>query len=167
MKKQTKKSDLDLYSEEVPIHDDHVGAQRNLSGAINIIVDTFKLEPARMQKNVGYNERIMIKDFEHCHIYHTYDSSGKRLKGTNQVGGHYHEIKIRVDEETGNLIGECSPPMQNKRSERIYSNDQHTHEVTYIKSEKIKTRKMNPAAAQAHANFLKPSKSAPVMDVER
>lgn len=141
--------------EEMLVMDKFKGAKRNESGGMLQMVDTFKAEPAPMHKNVGYNEKLIVEKFEHCHIYHTYDSNGRPLKGTNQVGGHYHEISVYVDEQTGELKAKCSPPLQNKNSEKIIAQDQHTHQMSYIKSEKVEVRQMNALAAQYSSNFLK------------
>lgn len=140
---------------EIPIYDDFSGAKRNFSGRVKIAVDTFKLESAKMIKNIGFGKRPKLEDMEHCHIYHTYDSNGSKLKGTNQVGGHYHEIEVSIDEKTGDLVGKCSPPIQNLRSETIVGKDLHIHQVRYLKSEKIELRKVHANAESFATNYLK------------
>lgn len=135
---------------EILILDDHKNAKRILNQELKIISDTFKLMPAVMQKNISFNPHSpQLQAMEHCHIFHTYDSGGKKLGFTNQVGGHYHSVEVSTDSK-GNFKVKVSPPIQNPKSEKIYANDTHTHEVQYIKSEEIAVRKQNPEAIKIY-----------------
>lgn len=95
-----------------------------------------------------------IVDVEHVHFYHSHNSQGRKQRYTNIVGGHFHEIKTKVD-KNGDIVAECGPPLTKKwlrmpngenRSQVVpveYWNgythknvvDDHTHDFQYIHSE--------------------------------
>ncbi len=121
--------------------------------------DIYKLTPALMRKNAGYNPRhpIWIQT-EHIHYFHTIDSKGRRQKCCAPIGGHMHEVKT---EETGGVpkIVSVGPPVvkrgklnkDNGKITTVYmrvEGDDHIHPTEYMKSEKIRPAKMN-------AEFLK------------
>jgi hypothetical protein len=142
-----------------------------MNGRMKVRIDTFKLAAAMMKKNVGIQQderdaakraRInsrtrgaIIVELEHCHIYHTYDSSGKEMSRCNHVGGHTHEITVSKDAD-GNLVAKCSPPIQNSPSETIVNDDDHTHNVVYLKSQDVELRRINEDAARMYSSFLTP-----------
>jgi hypothetical protein len=120
--------------------------------------DLFKLEPAMMRKNVSFTEIPQVERFEHCHIFHTVDSNGKKQVGSTAVGGHHHPVKVVVNADGVPTLEVGEPRRWVKRKVRgvmvrveepIYLNaeqderDSHTHEVTYLGSEKIMLRKPN------------------------
>lgn len=107
--------------------------------------DVFKLEEAKMIKNASWDDKNPIPiGVGHCHIFRTMDSAGKKLDKAHSVAGHTHEIKVNVDSK-GNFVAECSPPISNKP---MLMGDNHTHEVTYIGSNRIELRKFNKDAQQ-------------------
>ena len=57
---------------------------------------------------------------------------------------------IQVDENE-NMIGKCFPAISNRSGHK----DEHTHHVTYIKSDRFKIRTPNPDAQHVIANFNK------------
>jgi len=121
--------------------------QRNYTKDMNIDSDLFKLEVSNLMKNVSYDEtRPILVPVEHCHFFRTFDSSGKKQTTSNAVGGHYHNVTICVDDE-GNLSGKCGPAMGSKIA------DDHIHNVSYIRSNELELRKVNPKASQFIANF--------------
>lgn len=154
-KRAVVKTTAELTENLSPVIDDYKGVERIMGGSRDVMVDTFKLEPAVMQKNVSWTVKETLVPIEHCHIYHTYDSSGKKLNESNAVGGHKHQLKILV--EDGKFIVECSPPIQNNKSETISKVDNHTHRVIYLKSEKLVMRKVNMDAAQIASSFFTPA----------
>lgn len=128
--------------------------KRVFKGDHEITSDLFKLEVATFLRNVSFNPKKPISEpVEHCHFYHTFDSSGRNLIKCNSVGGHYHEVKVRVDED-GNLVGETSAPLRNSLSEPLFPSDQHTHKVKYIRSEEFKPRKQNEQAMAQYSQFI-------------
>ena len=123
--------------------------------ANNIYVKShcFKLESAVFLRNISFNsKKPLIETFDHCHIFHTYDSSGKELKQCNSVGGHYHIITLR--EENGKFIADCSTPICNKGSSDLLDKDKHTHNVVYLKSEEFQARNVSVEASQLVSAFL-------------
>jgi len=99
--------------------------------------DLFKLEVTNMLKNIGAEDKKpLLTNVEHCHFYRTYDSNGKKQTKCSSIGGHHHEITVSVDSK-GNLVAECSPAVGTK------FNDNHTHKVTYLKSDRLQKRKPN------------------------
>ncbi len=121
--------------------------------------DLFKLLPATMMKNVSYTDKPDYAKIEHCHIFHTIDSSGKRQDACNAVGGHLHLVTV-----THNYAGvpslEVSGPVRyvKQKNRGVYSrvavpmeDDTHTHEVQYLGSEKIQMRKPNMEFAKLDA----------------
>lgn len=134
--------------------------------------DLFKLEVAKMRKNMMWykvppDEYVNI---EHCHFYHTFDSSGKKQVYSTSVGGHFHEMEV-IDQGEGmppKIVGMSGPlkwaMVKNeygrkvKRAIPVNSVDNHTHEVTYLQSDEVKLRKMNTEAVKligANANLSK------------
>lgn len=160
--------------------------KRIYKGDIEIINDTFKLVVSKLQKNISFDlKHPAFVSVEHCHFYHTYDSSGSPQKQCNAVGGHTHNI--RIYSKDGELRGECSLPIHNKRSEallyrkknedtgkmKVVTNpynsdpyDKHTHEIQYIKSEKFQARKISPEAYAYSQNLYKPKEGTVEINVE-
>jgi len=136
------------------IIDDFKGATRLMNGELDIMVDTFKLDPAVMQKNVSWTLKEQLVPIEHCHIYHTYDSNGKKLDECNAVGGHKHTLNVEVI--NGQFQVSCSPPIQSAKSETISKIDDHVHAVRYLKSEQLQMRKANMEAAQVATAMYTP-----------
>lgn len=94
---------------------------------------------------------------EHKHFYHTHDSDGKKHTHCAMSVGHSHEILW--EEVNGEMVPKCGPAVTQKRIKKgrnvvkewrpIRERSQHTHDVAYMFSEKIKPRKMNQEAAMA------------------
>lgn len=114
--------------------------------------DLFKLLVAKMKKNISYREDDPIfEDVEHCHFFHTFDSSGKPMDTSNSVGNHFHRM---IEKKTSKGLSEfvCSPPMQwvkkkkGGKMQKVLQEldfDDHTHEVHYVQSQRITLRKAN------------------------
>jgi uncharacterized protein YodC (DUF2158 family) len=117
--------------------------------------DLFKLLPALMKKDVSFNpEKPIYEYFEHAHIFHTVDSNGKALDKCNDVGGHFHTVEV-VNGKNGVPTLKVSVAMKvvrlKKGGPRVaveVRDDNHTHAVKYLGSEKIELRKTNVDAAQ-------------------
>jgi hypothetical protein len=124
--------------------------------------DLYKLEVAAMRQDkgldgvfVGGRQVIPPKPnfvpVEHCHFYHSHDSSGRKQQFSTSTAGHCHEITIV--EKNGKLEAICSDSVirssngktfQMKNKESI-----HKHDVTYLVSEKIEVRASNKEAKKA------------------
>lgn len=141
--------------------DDFTNAKRINAGSVYKWCDTFKLEDAQTIKDVSFNpKKPELTRITHNHIFHTVDSYGRPTTHCNSVSGHTHEVKITKNEK-GILVGQCSLPIRNRDSDKqeivnyevridgkVGIPDQHTHPVTYLKSEQFQLRQANAAALQ-------------------
>ena len=137
--------------------------------------DLFKLAAAPMVRNTSYEGQVpKLIDIEHCHIYHTIDSSGRKMDTCSAVGGHFHMMKVNQT-EGGVPQVTCSPAMRyvlqkiNGRLQRVMTTvpgDDHTHEVVYLGSQKIQPRQLNAEGARTIAALEAPYKAS-VTDIER
>lgn len=153
-KEQTRSDDVDEVTTEQDL-DTPAPVKRVFKGEHEFYHDLFKLEVANFQKNLSWNpKKPNLIPMEHCHIFHSYDSDGKKQTRCNAIGGHTHEVRI-FPNEAGDLVGECSPAIGG------YSTDEHTHEVVYQDSQKMKARKMNAEAVKVFSSFDQPIKGAP------
>lgn len=124
--------------------------------ASNVYTDLhlFKLEMAMMLKNISpFKKDPMIQHIEHCHIYRTKDSSGKKEISCNSVGGHYHEVEVYAEGKV--LKAKCGPPRSNKGSKELLDKDNHTHQITYKGSQRVKQRVITPEVARLLAERIK------------
>lgn len=141
----------------------HASVSRVYAGQIELDHDLFKLSVAKMYKNVSWDADPHWERFEHCHIFHTIDSNGKKQTTCSPVGGHFHVIET-TPQAGGPPKLAVSPPMrmirikQGKkwvtRPEPIeYENPDHshTHEVQYLRSQRIKPRALNAEFAKMDA----------------
>lgn len=138
-----------------------VGIQRNFSKEVIIHHDCFKLEAAEMQKNMSWiKEQPKYEQFEHCHTFHSYDSSGKKQYYSTPIGGHFHEMEL-TEFEDGTIEAKCvSGPLKwglvydEKQEKKIRKpvpvnvRDKHKHKVKYLHSEKLVKRKRNLEAGK-------------------
>ncbi len=139
--------------------------------------DLFKLAVATMEKNVSYDDKPDVVKLEHCHIYHTIDSSGKPQNTSTAVGGHFHMVEV-IAGDGGVPTLKVGPPVKwvKKRVRGVMKKimqpiflesasvdddgrpdnaerhkDTHTHEVLYLGSEEITLRKPNIEAGKVTA----------------
>jgi len=122
--------------------------------------DLYKLAPAVMKKNQAVDgHQPMYVPLEHCHIFHSIDSNGKVQTSCNAIGGHFHEMNKVGESDDGVAVYNTGPPVTWAWKKELNANgmpvkkkitvpakdlnDEHTHEVLYQWSEKIKPRKMN------------------------
>lgn len=100
----------------------------------------------------------------HAHVFRTVDTDGNYHTKSVPIGGHYHLVELEFDEknpEAAPKIVAMSGPMQTvhkKVKGRMTVTDQplndyddHTHDVIYVKSEKLMARTKN-TDAQAFLN---------------
>ena len=139
--------------------------------------DLFKLEVAECMMNKSWNDVPNLEAVEHVHFYHTFDSDGRNMARTNTVANHYHIIEYKEQGEDKPVkIISVSGPMRDVRkkikgkwvkvSEPVDSTleDNHTHEITYRRSEEITARQISPSAVNIEA--AEAQKTAPIQGVQ-
>lgn len=127
----------------------------------------YKLEVAKIKKNVGLNGEVEIQEVEHVHFFHSIDRNGVEQFTTVPTGGHFHELKL-VKPATANEppVYECSPALKKVKKKDKYGRwtvatvpyngfDNHTHDVKYIRSEEYIPVTVNPEFAKFHAMMQK------------
>jgi len=78
-------------------------------GARKIKHYALKLKPAILLKNVGWKKYTpKIEKFEHCHIFHNVDSSGRTQTKCAATGGHYHYVEF-TQLPDGKVAAKCGP----------------------------------------------------------
>jgi hypothetical protein len=159
--------------------------KRVFSDLREITTDLYKLMQAPLLKNISIKKdhetdpAANPTDFitaEHCHFFRTKDSDGKVHKRCMPVANHYHNVEYQTDPNDPDgapIITSVSAPMRLAKKRvggklvdvdvPLNSYDFHTHDVLYVKSENIKIRAGNVAAAQFMAQELQ--KGAPVPGV--
>ncbi len=128
----------------------------------NLVIDhdLFVLKPAEMIKNVSWNESPEYQKVVHQHFFHTVNSDGEEMDSCSPIGGHFH--KMILTKRKGKVPQvECGPPikvvLKKVRGQMVKTeilaeeSDDHTHEVVYLKSNKIKMRTLNPEAIRLQA----------------
>lgn len=90
-----------------------VRVERFMRSAVEHTEDTFKLLLSKMKKNYSYKWRQPeLMDIEHTHIFHSInDTTLQPNKYCAPVGGHFHECRHYIDEETGQPMVEVGPPL--------------------------------------------------------
>lgn len=132
---------------------------RVYKGTRTVDHDLFKLEVAKMAKNVSFTDIPQVEFFEHCHIFHTVDSSGRKQDASNAVGGHHHDITVSMSESGVPELKVSQPRKWVKKkikgrfqrlsvpirldNEEGGEVDTHTHAVRYMGSERIQLRDTN------------------------
>lgn len=121
-------------------------ARRVYKGSIEVDHDLFKLEVATMKKNISIDDdRPIYTGVEHCHFYHSYDSSGKKQYYSNPIAGHCHKVTVQTDKD-GNLVAVCGPAIKRVGNKEIALKDDHNHDMTYLRSERVLVREVNAEA---------------------
>lgn len=129
---------------------------RQYAGTVEFDSDLFMLSPAKMKRNVTPNKDADAwLDVLHQHFFHTFDSSGKKLDKCSDVGGHFHVIKVIPGEGGGLPTLEVSGPKTyaHKKGKKVMVDasrgsgepgfDDHTHDVEYKWSSRMKPRTLN------------------------
>lgn len=166
------------------------GQKRVFTDLAEITTDLYKLLPAALIKNVSIKKdsettpKDNPTDFitaEHCHFFRTKDSDGKSHTRCMPVANHYHVMTYAVDPNDPDgapVITGISEPMKLAKKRvngklidvdiPINNYDFHTHDVLYVKSEKIQIRTTNIEAAKHLAyEAMKGSTPAGVVDSSR
>lgn len=80
-----------------------VSVGRVFRGEQKVHHDLFRLQLAKMLKNVGIDDQAPdVEKVDHTHFYRTVDSNGKSLAASAPVGGHHHNVKVSYDDK-GNI----------------------------------------------------------------
>lgn len=122
-----------------------------------IIHHCFRLEAAEALKNLSWRKgEVILERVPHVHFYHNVNSLGLTQTKSNDVGGHYHEVKWEINQD-GYPVATCGPAL--RRVQRKLPNgkvktsiepikfydaeldkwveDTHIHEVIYKHSNRI------------------------------
>lgn len=150
--------------------------QRFYSGNEQMDHDLFKLEVSKMIKDHGWGGNQELVGHEHCHMFHTIDSDGRPQTLCTSTGGHFHIMRI-VKNKAGEILDVIcdSGPMEMVRK-KIKNKwvkvaqplnedleDNHRHDVRYIRSDRINKRQINAEATVVIA--MDAQKTAPIAGV--
>ena len=139
--------------------------------------DLFKLEVAECNLNKSWNDIPMLESIEHVHFFHTYDSNGRKMARTNIVAGHFHVIEYQEQgaDKPVKIISVSGPMHEVKRkvlgvwkkvvepiSESLQ--DDHTHKITYRRTEAVKARQTSVQAVNMEAQEA--NRTAPVAGIQ-
>ncbi len=131
--------------------------------------DLFCLETSEMKRNMAWSKKMkaIIEVFDHKHMFHTFDSDGRRQANCTPALGHFHQMNIVKRGANGDVDSyEAGPAVRyvlerdedtNEYKKVIRPVDKveaHTHEVEYRVSEEMQTRKYNETALLAQSQFL-------------
>lgn len=162
MSTQNKQQDIPTNSNKTEIKEARpTGIVRNFSKEVVIYHDAFRLDSAEMQKNMSWiKKKPKYESFQHCHVFHSFDSSGREQFYSTPTGGHFHKMSFKKHED-GSISVKClSGPLKwgtkwdekNERTVRaaipVNPRDEHHHDTTYLHSEKLIKRKRNVESAK-------------------
>lgn len=122
----------------------------------------FKTDLKDMKKNVSFKKgQPQIENLEHSHFFHSVNSDLIPQQFTSTIGGHFHEVTWALNAQGEPYVKSCSGPMTHKYvkkpggQKRILTKvawhdgnndrdivDDHTHEFTYLHSEKLSEEKI-------------------------
>lgn len=149
--------------------------QVNIPGQSLITSHTFQLQQTAFPKNIALDNHPpeYIKT-EHCHFFHSKDSSGKTHTYSSPVGGHFHEIEIRPNPNGQHLppVAVCKSgplkwavkkdqygrkkkivvpawPTVETDNEEVQWAAEHKHKMMYLKTTQVRSRKISGHATQA------------------
>ncbi len=143
----------------------NAGGKRFYKGAQEIDHDLFKLDIARMKKDVSFSEIPEYQFIEHVHMFHSVDARGRPQDSCSPVGNHTHLVKVIGVSKDGVPKLEISPAVRfviqkiKGRKVRVAvpiseleeDGDEHTHRAIYIRSERIKLQETNAEFAKLEA----------------
>ncbi len=143
--------------------------------------DLFELHETKMQVQVPMTQPPEYKSVNHMHWFRTYDSDGRKMLRCHAVGGHFHEMKVIPGAAGQPPTVECGPPVKeviNKHKKKVVvpwnpgsdepgaddPGDDQTHEVVYIRSQKLNMRSANAEAAKVMTQDA--HKAAPIPGIQ-
>lgn len=134
---------------------------RVYKGSQEIDHDLFKLVVAKMRRNISWSGGTAPEDYvflDHCHMFHTFDSSGRKQTRSTKTGGHFHEVTITKTSGVPRVtISGPKTEIRKRVNGRVrpmvidLADDDHTHDAEYIRSERIQIRSSNVEAAKVEA----------------
>jgi hypothetical protein len=145
-------------------------AARVYKGTQELDHDLFKLKVGTMLKDISFTDMPDLVKIEHCHIFHTIDSNGKKQHECNAVGGHTHSVEVvETDGVPSLVVGPASrwtrQRVKGGRMIRVLTpieHDDHTHDWEYLGSERIRLRENNMEFAKYQA--MVKEKQEPTID---
>lgn len=151
--------------------------KRIFGNGVEFKSDLFKLEVAECNLDKSWNDVPQLEQIEHVHFFHTYDSNGRKMARTNIVAGHFHVIEYEEQGENKpvKIISVSGPMHEVKRrvmgrwvkvAEAISQNlqDDHTHKISYRRSEIVKARQTSPQAVNIEAQEA--NRTAPISGIQ-
>ena len=150
--------------------------QRVYKREVMVDHDLYRLEIANLTRNIAYDGQEPVwESIPHIHHFHSVDSTGRPQTVTPPVAGHFHEV-VQAPAAPGEIASVVAgPPMKwviqrigNTRKKRRIAvpveGDYHTHKVTYMGSNQIKLREINPEFVKLQSAF-QANRPAPVEGV--
>lgn len=140
--------------------------ERSFSKTREIVSDVFRLEAAPVMKQTGINSDYnadpdSFREFDHTHVFRTFDSDGKMHTRCCSTAGHFHDIEWEKDETGHPVVKSVSGPKTMSRKQvkgkwvqvsiPVNDYDDHTHDVTYLQSHKVQARRANLEATKVIA----------------
>lgn len=140
--------------------------ERSFTKVKQIVSDVFKLTVAQVIKQVGIEKNYdkdpeSFKNFEHTHIFRTFDSDGKKHDRCCMTAGHFHDVVWDYDENSKPVIKSISGPKVLARKQvkgkwqsvsiRANDYDNHTHDMDYLQSHVVDARRTNIEAVKVVA----------------
>jgi hypothetical protein len=122
--------------------------------------DLYKLNASEFLKNIAWQAGVVdYVPTTHAHFYHTVTSKGIAQTTSSHSGGHFHVMELVTPAtQDSAAVYKCSPPVKyahkrvNGAMQKITvpfnKDDQHTHEVEYLKSEVLVEPKTNMEAVK-------------------
>jgi hypothetical protein len=141
------------------------GFERKYKNQIEFDHDLYKLEVSHFLKNTAIDgQRPEYVKAEHVHFFHTVNSSGKTQIYSTPVGGHFHKMKVIHEKGKAPRVVCDSGPLKfvttkneygerKKITEALNKADTHTHDVIYLKSDKLKPRNSNAEAVKLQSRI--------------
>lgn len=121
----------------------------------------FKGEVAKCIKRDKFGP-IPFLQIEHVHFFHSVNSAGQKQRFSNAVAAHMHEWTYQSNPETGEWEAKCGPPLRKnvrlgkngqtkvtydrikfKDDEGNQIDDNHSHQMSYMGSQKISQATVN------------------------
>lgn len=158
--------------EEVSATPNMESFERTFTETKKVISDVFKLMVANVWKQTGVAKHPDIDpmdwaEFEHTHVFRTFDSEGKKHDQCVSTGGHFHKVAWKYVGDKP-VISSISGPMTyvqkklrgkyQKIAVPVNDFDKHTHDFKYLKSHEVSARVENIEAVKVIA--LEASKGA-------
>lgn len=131
--------------------------------------DLYKLTVTKMKKNAAIQgEMPIVTEVEHCHFFHTVDSSGNPQTQCTPIGGHFHIMEVIPSanpDEAPQIICKSGPMKVVRKKDRYgkYSKqivpadpeleDNHTHGITFLGTSDVVKQAPNAEALKAQNYF--------------